>query len=304
MTHEVRCATQSPSTPVAAPRRLLPCLVTTGLFIALYTPVFAHLLRTWQTNEYASHGYAIPAIAGFFAWRRWPRVQASRATGGRAGLFVLGLALALYLFGVASRIHLPKELSLPLALAGIVLHLRGPDALRALWFPLTFSLLMIGWPNSVIEWVSFPMQLAAAKYSAMALGLMGAPVERDGVNLAIPGYTFAVTVKCSGMQSLLALTALGAALAYALEGPPARRMGLFALTIPIAVLANSLRVAAILMLAMWKGPRVAEGFFHGFSGFVLFLLATLGLLGAALALRLKRPTWENACRVNGADTRR
>jgi len=201
----------------------------------------------------------------------------------------VGVGLALYLFGVAARIHLPREISLIVVMAGMVLHFQGRGALRALWFPICFCLLMIGWPTPVIEWLSFPMQLAAARYAGMALGLLGAPVARDGVNLSLPDYTFAVTVQCSGLQSFLALVALGAALAFLAEGHWVRRLGLFALVGPVAVAANSLRVTVILLLAWWKGPEVAEGFFHSFSGFLLFLLATLGLLAAAAALGLRPP---------------
>ncbi|MDH4209535.1 MAG: EpsI family protein, partial [Anaerolineae bacterium] len=135
--------------------------------------------------------------------------------------------------------------------------------------------------------VSFPMQLFSAKSATMLMGLVGLPVSRDGVDIHLPRYTFSVGVPCSGMNSLVALLALAALAAYLLSGPSWKRWVLFGTGVPLALLANVLRIACILSIAVIWGAKAAEGFFHGFSGIVVFLFATLGLVATGRALGLR-----------------
>jgi EpsI family protein len=253
---------------------------------ALYGPVLAGMAADWWRNESASHGFLVPVIAGWLAWRA--RRRAAAVAGPAVwGAAVVAAGLLLYGLGVLAAVEFLPQLSFLVTLAGIVLCLWGPRTLRELAFPYAFLFFMVPWPDTVVEFFSFPMQLFSAKSATMAMGLVGAPVSRDGVDIHLAQYTFSVGAPCSGMKSLVALLALAALVAYLLDGPQWKRWALFAAGAPLAVLANVVRIVVILGIALLWGAKAAEGFFHGFSGLVVFLVATLALaaVGRALGLR-------------------
>lgn len=253
---------------------------------ALYGPVLAGMVTDWWHNESASHGFLVPVIAGWLVWRARRRAAAA-ARPAAWGAAVVAAGLLLYGLGVLAAVEFLPQLSLLVTLAGIVLCVWGPGTLRELAFPYAFLFFMVPWPDTLVEFISFPMQLFSAKSATMVMGLMGAPVSRDGVDIHVAQYTFSVGAPCSGMKSLVALLALAALVAYLLGGPRWKRWVLFAAGAPLAVLANVVRIVVILSIALLWGAKAAEGFFHGASGLVVFLVATLALaaVGRALGLR-------------------
>jgi EpsI family protein len=258
------------------------------------------MVAEWWGNEAASHGFLIPPIAGFLAWRK-RREVAAVARVWPAGLWVAALGLLLYPAGVFSAVDFLPQVSFVVALGGVMLYALGPAASRLLAFPYAFLWFMIPWPDTLVEFVSFPMQLFSARFAAMLTGLAGIPVSRDGVDIHLPRYTFSVGVPCSGMKSLVALLALSALVAYLLSGPRWKRWALFAAGLPLALLANVLRIVCILVIATIWGAKAAEGFFHGFSGIVVFLFATLGLVAVGRALGLRQASALTAAGTEGGE---
>jgi len=272
--------------PAGVWRRALPTAVLGLLVAALYALVLAGMARTWWTDKNASHGFLVPAIAGFLAWPKRGRVRAVARTW-TWGLAVLVFGLLLYPAGLVAGIEFLPEVSFVVTLGGLMLYLLGPAASRQLAFPYAFLWFMVPWPDTLVEFVSFPMQLFSAKYAAMLAGLAGMAVRRDGVDIHLRSYTFSVGVPCSGMRSLVALLALSALVAYLSTGPLWKRRVLFVAGLPLAMLANVGRIVCILAIASIWSAKAAEGFFHGFSGIVVFLFATLGLLATGRALGLR-----------------
>jgi len=264
-----------------------PGLLLGASVLVLYAPVLAGMAAEWWGNEAASHGFLIPLIAGFLAWRR-RREVAAVARVWPPGLGVAALGLLLYPAGVFAGVEFVPQVSFVVALSGLMLYALGPAAGGLLAFPYAFLWFMIPWPDTLVEFVSFPMQLFSARFAAMLTGLAGILVSRDGVDIHLSRYTFSVGVPCSGMKSLVALLALSALVAYVLNGPRWKRWALFAAGLPLALLANVLRIVCILVIATIWGAKVAEGFFHGFSGIVVFLFATLGLVATGRALGLRQ----------------
>jgi exosortase len=129
----------------------------------------------------------------------------------------------------------------------------------------------------LIDAFASPLQLTAAKMAAGFGGAIGIPVTRDGVNLSVPQYTFEVAVPCSGLKSLTTMGALAVLFAYLVKGPLWRRLVIVASAVPVALLANATRVTLILLVAQSMGANMAEGFFHGFSGVMVFAIGLLGL---------------------------
>jgi exosortase len=258
----------------------------------LYAPVAAEMVQAWRTQDNASHGFLILPIAGYLAWLHRREITASHvaqppsAVSGTAGLACTVLALASYLGGRWMEVEFLPPLSLVIMIGAQILYFGGWGVLRAAAFPCAFLLFMVPWPDLLVEFLSFPMQLLSAKYAAMLIGLFGVPVTRTGVDLHLASYTFTVGAPCSGMKTLVALVALAALIAYLARGPRWKRTLLFASGVPAALLANVARIVIILLIATLVSARAAEGFFHGASGMLVFVIALAGLLAAGRAMGL------------------
>lgn len=272
-------------TPHGTWGRWLTLAAALALGAYAYGPVVAGMVTTWATEENASHGFLVLPVCLYLAWRRRGQVKAI-ARPWAWGLVPLAAALLLLPLGVLVSVEFLPEVSFVAALGGLALSLWGPAALRLLAFPYAFMWFMVPWPDTLVEFVSFPMQLFSAKYAAMVTGLAGVPTSRDGVDIHLRNYSFSVGVPCSGMRSLVALLALSALVAYALSGPRWKRWLLFAAGLPLALLANVARIVCVLLIATFFGREAAEGFFHGFSGVAVFAFAALGLMLAGRAMGL------------------
>ncbi len=261
-------------TPISRP--ILAGALVIGVVVAtvlLYAPALVSTVRKWWTDPASSHGFLVVPLAAYLAWGRRDFVAAkSRPCGW--GLLLLTFGLLLYPAAVVSQIDFLPAVSLLVTTGGLLLTLLGPAAFRALAFPYAFLFFGVPWPDTLVELVSFPMQLFSAKYAAMVAGLLGLGVARDGVDIHLGAYTFTVGAPCSGMKSLVSLLALAALFAYLLRGPLWKRLCLFAAGFPLALSANVVRIVVILAIARALGPKVAEGFLHGFSGVIVFMVAT------------------------------
>lgn len=257
---------------------------------AAYAPVFADMAREWSRSDYASHGFIVAPLAVYFTWGLRSRVACPPAATPW-GLAVFAAGLLLYPLGVISEVQFLPHLSALVALGGLLVYLLGFDALKVLAFPYALLYFMIPSPDTLIEHLSFPLQLLSARFAAMVTGMAGLPIERDGVDIHLASYTFSVGAPCSGMKYVVSLTALAAVMAYLSRGPLWARWLLFAAGLPLALFGNVGRIVCVLAIAAAAGAEAATGFFHGFSGVVVFLLALGGLLlvGRALGLSLAAP---------------
>lgn len=255
---------------------------------AVYIPGLVALVSTWWTDPNTSHGFVVVAISAWLAWTRRAALRDAAGEPSRAGLALVALGLALYVLGVWAEVNFLPAVSLIISLVGVTAQFWGWRVVRQAWFCYAFLLFMVPWPDLLVEFLSFPMQLMSATYAVMIVGILGVPVHRTGVEISLKNYTFEVAIPCSGMRSLVALMALAALMAYFWHGPLARRLLLFVIGTPVALLANALRIACVLLIAANWGPKAAEGFFHGFSGVVVFVFAVVGLAVAGRAMGLGR----------------
>ena len=171
-----------------------------------------------------------------------------------------------------------------IVLTGIVLFLLGWKHFEVLLFPITFLMFMIPIPSILLQKITFPMQLFASNVAEFSLWAMGVPVLREGNIIHLASTSLEVAEACSGIRSLISLLALGTVFAYFSKKLFWERAVLILSCFPIAILVNALRVSATGVLANYYGMSVAEGFFHGFSGYLLFLVAFALLLLLGLVL--------------------
>jgi len=178
--------------------------------------------------------------------------------------------------------------SLLLLIAGLISFFMGWQMLRALLFPLLFLLLMVPIPAIIFNQVTFPLQILASKLSAWLLPLLGVPVFREGNVINLPAMPLEVAEACSGIRSLLSLLTLAIMYGYLLEKRIFIRLVLALAAIPIAVAANALRIVGTGLLVQYWDPEKAEGFFHAFSGWLIFVVSLLMLFALHRAFTLWR----------------
>jgi exosortase len=168
--------------------------------------------------------------------------------------------------------------SLIAILAGLILFHLGIPVLRALLFPLGFLVFMVPLPMIIFNGIAFPLQGLAAQNATAVLELLGIPVLRDGNVIHLSHISLGVTEACSGIRSLVSLVALAVAWAYLTLPNNWHRVLLVASAVPITIVANAARVVVTGLIGQWFGVKYAQGVFHSFSGWIIFLVAFVGLL--------------------------
>jgi len=181
-----------------------------------------------------------------------------------------------------------SRVSLIMLLVGLVLFLQGWGMLQALLFPLAILFLMVPIPSIILNQITFPLQMLASKLSAWILPFLGVPVLREGNVINLPAMPLEVADACSGIRSLLSLTCLAVMYGYLLEKRMGIRVILALASIPIAVAANGLRIVGTGLLVQYWDPEKAEGFFHAFSGWLIFVVSLLMLFAVHRLLVMRR----------------
>ncbi|HRF63573.1 MAG TPA: exosortase [Candidatus Competibacter sp.] len=243
------------------------CIVA---FYLLFHDVIAKLVQDWATDDNYSHGFLIVPISLYLAWERRDRLLRAPLAPSSLGLIVLVGGIVLLVAGVLGAELFVTRIALLAVLTGGILYIFGWIHLRLLAFPLALLLLMIPIPAIIFNQVAFPLQLLASRFAAGVLSLWGIPVLREGNVIMLAHTTLEVAEACSGIRSLMSLVTLGILLGYFTESRSWVRWVLGLVTIPTAILANGLRVAGTGILAHYWGAEVAEGFFHTFSGWLIF----------------------------------
>jgi exosortase D (VPLPA-CTERM-specific) len=245
----------------------------------VYHRILADLVQAWIVDGNYSHGFFIAPIAAYFVWERRADLASAPQRPSAWGLvLVLGSLLVLAAGLLGSEFFLSR-LSLIGVLAGCVLHLYGWRHLRIVAFPLAFLILMIPIPAIIFNQIALPLQFLASRVGEIVIDAFGIPVLREGNVLTLANTTLEVAEACSGIRSLVSLIALGLVFAYFADRRLWARTLIVASTVPVAVVANGARVAGTGLLAHWIGPEAAQGFFHEFSGWIVFVVATLLILG-------------------------
>jgi exosortase len=243
----------------------------------LYAPIVAHLVRQWWSDPNFSHGFFVPAFSAFVVWQESARLSQVRRSPSSWGLPVIVLSLLMLIVGTYGAELFLSRLSLVLLTVGMVIFFLGWPMFRALLFPLAFLILMIPIPAIVFSQMTFPLQIIASKLAAATLPIFGVPVLREGNIINLPAMPLEVAQACSGIRSLMSLATLAIMYGYLTESRNWVRVGLALASIPIAVCANALRIVGTGLIVQYWDPDKAEGFFHLFSGWLVFVVSLLML---------------------------
>lgn len=243
----------------------------------LYFPILGRLIQQWWTDPNFSHGFFVPAFSLFVLWQDRETLLALPRRPSTWGLVITAAALIVLVVGSLGAELFLSRVSFLLVIAGLIVFFLGWRFFRALLFPWAFLLLMIPIPAILFNQITFPLQILASKVAATVLPMLGVPVLREGNVINLPAMPLEVAQACSGIRSLLSLGTLAVIYGYLMESRNWVRVVLALASIPIAVVANSFRIVGTGLLVQYWDPDKAEGFFHAFSGWLIFLVS-LGLL--------------------------
>jgi exosortase len=247
------------------------------LMAAVYYHVLAKLVTDWYQIPDFSHGFLVPIFAAYLVWVKRKALLVTRIVPTWSGIVVIVLGLLVLLLGVYGAELFLSRVSLVILLAGLVLSFGGWQLLKELRFPLLVLLLAIPIPYIVFNEITLPLQSLASKLASTLLPIFGVPVLRDGNVIELPAMKLEVAEACSGIRSLMSLFTLSVFYGYFVEKSNLRRALLALASIPIAIAANAVRILGTGLCVQYWDPDKALGFFHEFSGWVMFLVS-LGCL--------------------------
>jgi len=258
-------------------------------FGLLCIPMFWDWTQGQRVDGLRGHEPAIFAISAFLLYRKRHRlVGLTTGAAHLAGGICFAIGLLLYVLGCAYDMRIAL-VSLMILLAAVLLYFKGLAALRTSWFALLFPLFALPLPLEFVLAVTGPMKIGVSAAATQLLAWLGYPIGRSGVVVTIGQYQLLVTEACAGLQTMFTLEAMGLLYATLMNHSSALRNVLLAvLVIPIAFCANVVRVAVLALVTYYFGDAAGQGFLHGFSGIVLFLVALAlvvasdGLLGRVL----------------------
>ena len=302
---------------VPATKKLWQGIAISFAIAFAYATVFVKLFHDWWNDENYSHGLLIPFIIGYIVWSQRSKLarvstQPALLLGGVAIIFALFALWA----GVAGSELYMQRLSLILLVAGITVYFWGFRLLQFLLVPLSLLFLAMPIPTIIFNKIAFPLQLFASRAAVWSMSMLGIPVLRQGNIIELKPLNSFDTKKlevveaCSGIRSLMTLLTLAVVFAYFTHNPSGdgtpppesgKRFGwlksywfwraaiIVVSAVPIAILTNAFRVSGTGVLAHYYGTEVADGFFHSFSGWAIYIAAFILLFGIGMILDRFKP---------------
>ena len=252
-------------------------LVALGGFAAMYIPLFLGAAEgIWQTDDHG-HGPIILAVLIWLFWGLRKEIDAAPVDPSPLlGWVVFTLGLVAYLIGRVFGIQVLEFGSQPLVVTGALLLMRGTGVLGLVWFPLLYFVFLIPLPSVLVDLITGSLKGLIANIVESLLYGVGFPIARSGVILSIGPYQLQVADACSGLHSMFSLSALGTLFMYMMGSKP-RLHTVIMLTaiLPIAFVANIVRVITLVLVTFYLGDEAGQGFLHGAAGMVLMLVALI-----------------------------
>jgi exosortase len=265
---------------------------TTLLFLVwlLYGHVVANLVRQWFKDPNYSHGIFVPIGCGLLVWTSRRSWMGKPLRPSASGILLVAVAMAMLVVGTLGAEEFLPRASLVVLLGGLLVYFAGWEMLSVVKAPWLALFLMIPLPVIVFNEFALPLQLLASRLACSVLDLLQVPVLREGNIIKLPSMSLDVVEACSGLRSLMSLITVAVLYSLFFERRVWMRCLMVGLAIPVAVVANALRIVIAALMAQYVNVQLAEGFFHALSGIVLFVLsfgvlAGFHVLGARLTRR-------------------
>ena len=278
-----------------APAQPIPQLPITkiawffALLTVLFFPVLTPMVNEWATDENMGHAFFVPIVAGYIIWNERERILKVPVKPFWPGLALVVWGFCQMILGFIGADFFVARTAFLMSLVGVIWTLAGTAVLKSLAFPLFLLLFMLRIPLFLYQQLTFPLQLFASAVAEAVLATIGIPVLREGNVLELPSQKLAVIEACSGIRSILSLAFLSFAYSYVCDRRIWMRPVLFLAAIPAAVAANALRIVLTGIFSEYK-REWSEGVYHSLEGWVVFMIALMGLVGAhRLICRFTKP---------------
>jgi exosortase len=264
-----------------------------ALLLICYAPILYRMAVQWSTDENMGHGFFVPLVAGFIAWQRRGELAQAQPKPNGWGLVLVILAAVGALAATLGTELFTARMSFIVALVGVILYLGGTRWVRILAFPLLLLPFMVPIPAIIYAQLTLKLQMLASQLGEAMISAMGIPVLRAGNTLQLPSQTLDIAEACSGIRSLMSLGFLSLLYAYVVDKRVWMRWALLAVTIPIAIGANGVRVAVTGLLSEIN-TKLAQGAYHEGEGYIVFVVALAALVVVHRLISLAARRWERA----------
>jgi len=217
-----------------------------ALFLFCYAGAIAALVGTWTTNALYSYGFAVPLISAYMVWANsaeWRRH--TPVPDYLLGLPAIALGMAMLVAGRLGSLDTVQAVSIIVTLTGLVLVLFGRRTMRLLWFPLAYLLLGVPVWDRAINGLQVPSQMLSGQIAVGLLHAIGVPAVQEGTSIGLPRVTLNVLRECSGVNQLIAVTAMALPAAYLFLRGAVRRVALVVVAVTVAYLSNGFRIALV-----------------------------------------------------------
>ena len=265
-------------------------LLLLGL-VAFCLPTMQFVTQQSWSGEEGAHGPIVLATGLWLLVREWKEAQPfAKPARTRTIWLLLAILVPLQIFARITQI-VELEGYLMYATVLVVLYaIIGLDALRKLWFPLFYIAFIFPPPDSIVAMATVPMKIWLSKAAISFLQLFNYPIGGEGVTIYIGQYELLVAAACSGINSIISLSAISLFYIYMRHRADWVYSALLVLLIvPVAMVANFFRVLILILLTYHAGEAAAQGFLHNFAGIAMFAIALMTIFAADEVLK---PWWD------------
>jgi exosortase len=244
--------------------------VVIALICTLFSAVLIDMGHDWWSDPALSQGMLLPPLALYIAWLYRRHTFSYPAIPDNRGLFLTAAACLLLLLGELASEFFLMRFSFVVLIGGLIWTFWGIHRLRTLTFPILLLATMVPLPVIFYNSLAAPLQLLASDLATRIAQFFGISVFRDGNVIQLAGTSLGVAEACSGLNSLSALIVGSVLLGFLMCSRSLCRLILFLLAIPLAIVVNIVRVAGTAIIADYN-QKFAEGFYHSFSGWLIFV---------------------------------
>jgi exosortase len=249
--------------------------IVSMLALFLYFPELRSMVIDWSDKKEYSHGFLIPLVSGYVIWTKRDMLRNMPVMPDIKGLFILLAGIFLLVAGSVAFEPFTRRFSLIITILGLVYLLLGSGIYKVLLFPIGYLFFMIPLPYIILKSIAVSLRLVGAKVTYNVLSFFGMPIIQDGVNLELPNISLVVGDLCTGVLSLVSITALSVIYAYFTQKSLTAKVSLVVLSIPIAIFSNFARLVMTVGLAYFYGESILGNVIHQFHGTVNFLITVV-----------------------------
>lgn len=247
------------------------------ILIPIFFTTYIYLFGMWESEDY-TYCYLIAPIALYLIWEKRVELAKIPSTNSWFGIGLILSGIAFFWLGELGGEFTILFISSWLILVGIIIVHFGWPKLKCIWFPILFLLAMFPPPSFIHNRLTLKLKILSSQIGVAMMQAYGMSAYREG-NIIDLGFTqLQVVDACSGLRFLFPLMIMGILFAYLFRSAWWEKIFLVISTIPLTIVTNSLRIAMTGILFELWGPKVAKGFFHGFSGWFIFMFGLVVLL--------------------------